>query len=243
MTIAPTTAANSALSQLASSANPSTSTTSGASASSTANTLNQLTTDFNNFLTLLTTQLKNQDPLSPMDSTQFTQQLVAFTGVEAQINGNAKLDELISLNKTDQLTASANFVGNQIEATSSQAWLDPNGTASQIGYTLPSQAAAVLVQIQDSAGNIVRHIQGTANKGHNVVTWDGNNDQGTAMPSGVYTVSVQGIDQNQVPIKGITQSIIGTVTNISTDPTNGTELSIGNVTVPLTAVTSIKKAA
>ncbi len=60
--------------------------------------LASLSGDYSNFLTLLTTQLKNQDPLSPMDSTQFTQQLVQFSAVEQQINGNKKLDQLIGCN-------------------------------------------------------------------------------------------------------------------------------------------------
>src|SRR5260370_34022512 len=99
--------------------------------------LNKLSSDFNNFLTLLTTQLKNQDPLSPMDSTQFTQQLVAFTGVEQQINTNSKLDQLIGLDKTGQLTAAANYIGDQIEATSDQVYLPADGTGTAGGYTLP----------------------------------------------------------------------------------------------------------
>src|SRR5688572_32958290 len=59
--------------------------------------LASLSGDYTNFLTLLTAQLKNQDPLSPMDATQFTQQLVQFSAVEQQINGNKKLDQLIGL--------------------------------------------------------------------------------------------------------------------------------------------------
>ena len=221
---------------------PSASTASGSSAASTTNALNQLASNFNQFLTLLTTQLQNQDPLSPMDSTQFTQQLVAMTGVEAQINGNAKLDTLIAQGKSQQLTAAAGFIGDSITATGNQAWLDANGNPVQIGYTLPSAAGAALIQISDSSGNIVANLQGTTNKGFNTGTWDGTNDQGTAMPSGVYTVQVQALDQNSQPItSGITQSIIGTVTNVTSDSNNDTELAIGGVTVPLTAVTAIQK--
>ena len=234
MTVAPTAPANS---QLASSA-----AASGSSATNSTDALNQLASNFNQFLTLLTTQLKNQDPLSPMDSSQFTQQLVAMTGVEAQINGNAKLDTLIGQGKSQQLTAAAGFIGDSVTATGNQAWLDANGDPVQVGYTLPSAASAVLLQISDSSGNIVANLQGTPNKGFNTGTWDGKNDQGTAMPSGVYTVQVQALDQNSQPItSGITQSIIGIVTNVTTDSSNNTELDIGGVTVPLTAVTAIQK--
>lgn len=210
-------------------------------ASNSTNALANLSQTADKFLTLLTTQLKNQDPLAPMDSTQFTQQLVAFTGVEQQINGNKKLDQLIALNQGDQLTSAVGFIGTQVEAVSSQAWLDPSGVASQIGYALPAQVAAVMVQVQDSTGAPVRNLTGTILQGHNVVTWDGKNDYGYAMPSGVYSVSLQAIGQDQKPITNVVTSIIGTVTNIASDPTNGTELSIGEVQVPLSGVTSVKK--
>src|SRR5271163_1212351 len=105
--------------------------TSASSASSTAssNPLNKLSSDFNDFLQLLTTQLQNQDPLSPMDSTQFTAQLVAFTGVEQQIGTNSKLDTLIGIDQGSQLTDAANFIGDTVQAPSSSIWLDSSGTA------------------------------------------------------------------------------------------------------------------
>src|SRR5262245_48791469 len=91
-------------------------------AANSSNALGKLSEDFNNFLTLLTTQLKNQDPLSPMDSTEFTQQLVAFTGVEQQINTNTKLDQLIKLDKAGLMTSAASYIGTEIEATSDMLW-------------------------------------------------------------------------------------------------------------------------
>jgi flagellar basal-body rod modification protein FlgD len=221
---------------------PTTTGTSSPAASNTTQALNKLSGDFNNFLTLLTTQLKNQDPLAPMDSTQFTQQLVAFTGVEQQINTNAKLDQLIGLNKTDQLTAAAGFIGNQIEATGSQAWLPNDGSGAGIGYTLPSDEGAAAMAIYDSTGTIIRSGSVPATKGHHTVQWDGTNDVGKAMPSGVYNVTITALGQDSKPVSGITQSIIGTVTNVTNDATDGTLLSIGGVTVPLSSVLSIKKA-
>jgi len=239
MTVAPTAPANSQLSSLSGTSG---STSSASSATSSTNALNQLASNFNQFLTLLTTQLQNQDPLSPMDSTQFTQQLVAMTGVEAQINGNAKLDTLIAQGKSEQLTSAAGFIGDTITATGTQAWLDANNDPVQIGYSLPSAASAVLVQISDSSGNVVANLSGPVAQGANTVSWNGQNDQGSAMPSGVYNVQVQALDQNSQPItSGITQSIIGTVTNVTTDSSNDTELAIGSVTVPLTSVTAIQK--
>src|SRR5271170_2758728 len=107
MTTAPVSSAASALNSASSASSASSS-----SSTSSANALNKLSSDFNDFLQLLTTQLQNQDPLSPMDSTQFTAQLVAFTGVEQQINTNSKLDSLIGIDKGSQLTSAANFIGD-----------------------------------------------------------------------------------------------------------------------------------
>jgi len=216
---------------------------SSSSSTSTSSAVNKLSADFNNFLTLLTTQLKNQDPLSPMDSTQFTAQLVAFTGVEQQINTNSKLDSLISVDKATQLTAAANFIGDTVEAPSSQVNVNADGTASQIGYTLPNTASAVTLTVTDSSGNVVSSGNAPANSGANVVSFSPvNQTTGKALAAGAYTVSIQALDQSGNPISNITTSIVGAVTNVTTNATNGTELSIGAVTVPLSSVTSVNKA-
>lgn len=219
--------------------------TSSASASTLGvnNGLASLADNFQSFLSLLTTQLQNQDPLSPMDSTQFTAQLVAFTGVEQQINTNAKLDSLIGIDKGSQLTSAANFIGDTVQAPSSQLSLDASGTATQIGYNLPSAASAVTITITDSTGTTVSSGSGPTTQGANIVGWNGQDGNGNTLPAGAYTVSVTALDQSQQPMSNITTSIIGTVTNVTTDPTNGTELSIGSVTVPLSSVTSVQKAA
>jgi len=100
----------------------------------------------------------------------------------------------------------------------------------------------VTITITDSSGNTVSSGSAPTTQGANVVTWTGQDANGNALASGVYTVSVTALDQSQQPMSGITTSIIGTVTNVSTDATNGTELSIGGVTVPLSTVTSVQKA-
>src|ERR1700746_2567065 len=97
-----------------------TSSTSGTSSSSTAVDDTMIASNYTNFLTLLTTQLKNQDPLSPMDTNQFTQQLVEFSSVEQQINGNKKLDQMIALQSTANAYGAVGFVGTTISANSDQ---------------------------------------------------------------------------------------------------------------------------
>jgi flagellar basal-body rod modification protein FlgD len=219
---------------------PTSTTAASTSGTSTSDAINKLSGDFNNFLTLLTTQLKNQDPLSPMDSTQFTQQLVAFTGVEQQINTNAKLDQLIGLDKSGLTTGAAAYIGNEIEATSGNVWL-PSSGGTQIGYVLPTGVTAAAMAIYDQSGNVIRSGTVPVQQGHNVVSWDGTNNQGIAQPSGAYSFSIQGLDKDGKPVSGITTSSFGVVTNVGTDTSNNTLLSVGSLQFPLSSILSVKK--
>ena len=97
------------------------STTADAAANKVATSKTKLSSDLNSFLTLLTSQLKNQDPLSPMDSTQFTNQLVQFSQVEQQINMNSNLTNLIGLTQQSIASNVVNYIGKTIEGPSSQA--------------------------------------------------------------------------------------------------------------------------
>jgi flagellar basal-body rod modification protein FlgD len=220
----------------------STSNSSNSSSTSSSSALNKLSSDFNSFLTLLTTQLQNQDPLSPMDSTQFTAQLVAFTGVEQQIETNTKLTSLIGVDQATQLTSAATFIGDSVQAPSNQVNVNADGTASEIGYTLPSTASSVTLTITDSSGNVVSSGSAPTSSGANIVTFTPENmNTGDQLPAGAYTVSIQALDQTGAPMSNITTSIIGTVTNVSSSTSGGTQLSIGAVTVPLSTVTSVQK--
>src|ERR1700744_2907844 len=99
--------------------NTSTTNTSNSNSSSNNNSLNQLASNFNDFLTLLTTQLQNQDPLDPMDTNQFTQQLVEFTGVQQQVDMNSNMQTLISLQQASEATSAMQFLGSNGTLTGS----------------------------------------------------------------------------------------------------------------------------
>src|ERR1700710_989023 len=114
---------------------PVTTTAAAASSSSTSpNAMAQLSGNFNTFLTLLTTQLKNQDPMSPMDSNQFTQQLVEFSQVEQQIDTNTNLKSLIPQGTTQAGAFATTYLGKKVSITSGQASL--SGGAANWSYTL-----------------------------------------------------------------------------------------------------------
>src|SRR5271156_6288937 len=111
----------------------------GTNSSSSSSAMSNLTSNFNTFLKLLTTQLQNQDPLSPMDSNQFTQQLVEFSGVEQQINTNDNLQSLIALSMSQQASAAVNYIGHSVVMTNGEGALQ-NGTVDWT-YNLNAPAA------------------------------------------------------------------------------------------------------
>jgi flagellar basal-body rod modification protein FlgD len=129
-------------------------------------------------LQLLTTQLKNQDPLSPLDTNQFTQQLVAFASVEQQLKTNTDLDQIITQNKTSQATAALSFVGKQVTADGSTTQLKKGVAVWNV--TSPKPAA---ISILDQNGNTVWTGQQTLNTGAQAFSWNGNTSNGTIAPT------------------------------------------------------------
>src|SRR5580692_12392582 len=133
---------------------PTTSTSSTASAATAAST-QQIAGNFDTFLQLLTTQLQNQDPLSPLDTNQFTEQLVEFASVEQQINENSNLQTLISLQQTSAATQAMQFLGSSVTVNSSAATL-ANATGQAATWNLNSPAPATgSVTITNSSGTVV----------------------------------------------------------------------------------------
>jgi flagellar basal-body rod modification protein FlgD len=163
----------------------STSTTAAAGANST-----EIASNFTTFLQLLTTQLQNQDPLSPMDTNQFTQQLVQFASVEQQMKSNDSLSTLVSLQQTAQTTSALALVGATVVvngATSSLA----NGQAN---WTLnATQPATATVTIADSTGRAAYTGTFTVNSGDQTFTWNGQGNDGTIWPPGNYTLTATGV--------------------------------------------------
>lgn len=198
-----------------------------------------LAQNFENFLTLLTTQLQNQDPLEPLDSTQFTTQLVQFASVEQQIGQNARLDEIVKIQGGSQAVSAVSFLDNVVEAFGNVGVLK-DGTASY-SYTLPSQAQKTTITIRNEAGDIVRTIDGEVDAGKHTLTWDGKNDQGVPQPDGKYSITVTATGENKTPIKATT-GIVGQVTGVTVED-GQLVLDLGGVTVKVTDVLSVTKPA
>jgi flagellar basal-body rod modification protein FlgD len=194
---------------------------------------------FDNFLKLLTEQLKHQDPLDPMESNEFTSQLVEFTGAEQAVLTNSKLDSLIALQNGNQLNSVVSYIGKNISANSLALNLDENGAT--IKYSLAGNAAETTIRIIDEDGNTVRTLEGSTNAGVHEITWDGKNSAGTQMEEGVYGFLVVAKDADGEAVT-TAQGIIGKVTGVEID--NGTVvLSLGELLIPLDEVVSIQEAA
>lgn len=184
-----------------------------------------LASNFNSFLQLLTTQLKNQDPLSPMDATQFTTQLVQFSQVEQSINTNSRLDQLVKLQSGSQAMSAVGFMGQEVQAFGDKTVLKDGN--SRFVYTLPSDANSLTVTIRNANGDVIRTISNAPkDQGDHVVAWDGKDDQGNPMVNGTYSFSVSAKDAKDASIDAVT-GVIGTVQGVTVD--NGTVvLDLGN---------------
>ena len=190
---------------------------------------------FDNFLLLLTTQLENQDPLSPMDTNQFTEQLVAFSGVEQAIKTNERLDNLIALQQGNQLTAAAGFVGRTVEAEAGQIALVDG--AATVSYALAASSAETEISIVDRSGIVVRTLPGETATGLHRYTWDGTDNFGNPLPDGIYGVAVTAVDSGG-DRRAIGTGTVGRVTGV--EIVNGeATLSISGLKVPLSQVVSI----
>ncbi|MGH7089537.1 MAG: flagellar hook capping FlgD N-terminal domain-containing protein [Stellaceae bacterium] len=213
------------------SAQPSSASGSGGTPNSALN----FTSNFNTFLTLLTTQLQNQDPLSPMDSSTFTQQLVSFSEVEQQIDTNNNLQSLISLQTAGQTIASLPLVGDQIEYNSATAPLS-NGSAA-FSYDLPSNAASNALVVTDGGGNVVYASTGALSAGQHSFVWNGENNAGQTMPDGAYTLQVLAQDAASKSIATTVQSF-GNVSSVAVS--NGTAtFNVGGISVPMSELITI----
>ncbi len=201
------------------------------------NALNKLANDFDSFLMLLTTQLQNQDPLEPMDSKEFTSQLVQFTSVEQAIQSNKNLEKLISLTGGNTSSAAFDYIGREIRTSNSSTNLS-NGIAKW-SYEVDPAAASSAVTVLDSKGNAVFTLEGKTGAGLHDFTWDGKDKNGNSFPDGVYSLNVSALSLSKKPVNTKVFTT-GTVSNVEISGDEPT-LLIGGVKVALKDVLSVMK--
>ena len=208
---------------------------SGASSSTSSDALSSLTSNYNQFLTLLTTQLQNQDPTSPMTSDTFTSELAQFAGVEQQIQTNTNLTQLLSLNQDNEVSQGTSLVGRQAVASSSQLPLQNGSAELQIS---PTSAETVGIAITNSAGSVVKTQTLSLPAGTTNWTWNGQDDSGNTLSDGSYSAAVVTQDSSgntsTVPF-----SVVGTITGVSKDASNGVDVDMGTSTIDMSNVTSL----
>jgi flagellar basal-body rod modification protein FlgD len=165
--------------------------------------------NFQTFLTLLTTQLKNQNPLDPLDTNQFTQQLVQFAGVEQQLKSNDQLKSLIAIEKSAQATQALIYVGNTVAVDGSTTHLDGSATWN---LKAPKGTNAA-VTITNSTGQTVYSGKFTLANGNSSFVWDGKGNDGTQYPAGDYKMTATGTDSSgkNVAIASEVQGVVDSV--------------------------------
>jgi flagellar basal-body rod modification protein FlgD len=171
---------------------------SAATTSTTSAASSVLASDFDTFLQLLTTQLQNQDPTSPMDANAFTEQLVQFSQVEQQINMNKNLESMLAMMQSQQASTNLGYVGKVVDVDSNQSQLTADSSAYW-AYDLPDGAATVQYTIRDENGDVVYSDSIAAgddgfDAGRIELAWDGTDTNGIEQEPGTYTLEITAKD-------------------------------------------------
>ena len=155
---------------------------------------------FETFLKLLVTQLENQDPLNPMDSTQFTEQMATFSQLEQQMESNSYLAQLAEANDYSAQNLAVSYIGREAlvpagpEMTTADVDVLAEGEGASFAYNLDGAAANAKITIRNSEGEIVAEVDGTTASGINGLTWDGKDNDGNAVEAGTYTIDIDAKD-------------------------------------------------
>lgn len=212
--------------------------TSNTNNSDLSNDATTITSNYSTFLNLLTAQIQNQDPLSPMDTTQWTNQLVQYSSVEQQLKANQYLSQ-IAAGSTATMSNAVAYIGKTVTASTDTATL-ANGSASW-NYNLAGDASKVTMTVKDSNGNVVYSADGETSKGDHTFNWDGSAATGNKLTTGDYTLSITSTDAAGNAIDN-TVGISGVVTSAQ-NSSGAVMLTVGNTEVPLSDVTGVTNTA
>jgi len=169
--------------------------------------------DQGDFLKLLVAQLKNQDPMNPMDNTDFTAQMAQFSSLEQLMNVNENLQILTTSANATNSAQAMSLIGKEVKAEGNSIHVK-NGIASDISFELPQTAGKVIISVEDQNGNVVRTIENSSmSAGPQQVAWDGNGQYGGPLPDGLYnyTVIAKDTDGNVMEVATFTRGIVDTI--------------------------------
>jgi len=206
----------------------------GASATNSSKTSTQETQD--RFLSLLVAQLKNQDPLNPLDNAQVTSQLAQLSTVQGIENMNSSLQALATNMGSGQMAQAASLIGRDVLVPG--ATVSPAQLQDVIGFDLSNAADKVTVSIHDAAGGLVRKLDlGSRDAGVNVLARDGLTDKGEAAAAGEYNFTIDAVQGGQAVVN--TALTLGMVNSVSQD-SQGVQLNLaGNKSVGYAEVRQI----
>jgi flagellar basal-body rod modification protein FlgD len=219
----------------AASSSSSSSSSSAAAAAAGTSASQQLAGNFDTFLQLLTTQLQNQDPLDPLDTDQFTQQLVEFASVEQQVDMNTNMQTLISMQQTTEATSALQLVGSTVTVSGTSATLS-NATSTPATWSLSTTSPATAnLTITSSAGTTAYTGTLSLNAGTQTYSWNGKGNNGQTWPDGTYTLTINatGANGQAVTVSTQTQGTVSGVNLASNPPTltvNGQQVQVSQVT-------------
>jgi len=204
-----------------------------------SNARNKLAGDMDTFLNMLVTQLKNQDPLSPMDSTEFTNQIVQFSQVEQQIGMNENLEAILVSNVKSQQGFAVSYLDNYVEVETDKVMLQDGKAVFTYGLT--TDAKKVTVNVKDLDGDIVRTFAGDPSTGLHKITWDGTDSNGQQLDDGIFFLEVTATESensdSDTKLETWTTSL-GKVTGVAADGAD-TFLAIGDLSVDLKNVLGV----
>lgn len=190
------------------------------------------------FLTLLVTQLQNQDPLKPMEDKEFTAQLAQFSALEEMKNISKSVDGLVGSQTSSSKTTAVGFIGKEVTALGGSVAVS-GGAAGQLQYELEKDASTVNIKISDASGKVVRVIEkGGVSKGANSLSWDGRDSQGNILPDGGYAYEVKAADSDgaTVQTKTVMRGVVSSVKYELGEP----YLMIGSMKVALSNVMEVR---
>lgn len=210
---------------------------SGSSSTGTADTSRaRIADNFDTFLQLLTTQLKNQNPLDPLDTNQFTQQLVQFSGIEQQLKTNEYLQAMMTSTQNANNAQAVSYIGKEVTTSGVQADLK-DGKATW-AFNLKDKSDNVTVTIKDDKGNTVYTHKGAAEAGVGTFTWDGVGSDGKKRLQGTFSIQVDARNATNGVIPVVTEGT-GKVTSVDF---SGDEpvLLVGSARIKLSSVVSVR---
>ncbi len=206
------------------------------SATATKKDATSLSGNFDTFLKLLTTQLKNQDPLAPTDTNQFTQQLVQYSQVEQQIKMNDKLTNLVNLQGNIQTQAALSYIGLDVKTAGNDFNYAASGNYN-IDYSLAGTANKTQIGIIDDKGNLVKTLNGDTAIGSHTAVWDGTDNDGNAVKAGQYHLSVGSLAADGSSVAATTY-VTNRVTGVQNAADGTLQLMLGKIPTDLTKILS-----